>query len=180
MRAVTPAPFPASNTMTRWRYGSDKPICATRWSSPMYRRCSPLEFPRVQAHRRRGGVVRAIPAPDSASRPRSSFQTRWMLGEIRDGRRGSLHHAGRKQSGARRRGPIANNLTADELAEIARLAGVGAVMSFSSPRGEGRRKGLPARRACGSGKSWSDRRGRFRFCWVVDYPMYERSERPAR
>jgi aspartyl-tRNA synthetase len=75
------------------------------------------------------------------------------------------------------RGPIANNLTADELAEIARLAGVGAgdvVFFAAGAKAEAERLAGAARMRVGQELGLIEE-GAFRFCWVVDYPMYERS-----
>jgi aspartyl-tRNA synthetase len=76
------------------------------------------------------------------------------------------------------RGPIANNLSPDELAEIARLAGVGAgdvVFFAAGAKAEAGRLAGAARMRVGQELGLIEE-GAFRFCWVVDYPMYERSE----
>src|SRR6185295_9687338 len=75
-----------------------------------------------------GGIVRAIPAPGSASRPRSSFQDRmdsWAKSEMGAPGLGYIILEENEQ-GLAGRGPIANNLAPDEVAGIAHLAGLGA------------------------------------------------------
>ncbi|TMJ72319.1 MAG: aspartate--tRNA ligase, partial [Alphaproteobacteria bacterium] len=129
-RAVTPAPFPRIKYNDALaRYGSDKPDLRNPLViadvSAVFAHSNFRAFKRIVDS---GGVVRAIPAPDSASRPRSSFQDKmdaWAKSEMAAPGLGYITLEGSNQELAGR-GPIANNLTADELAEIARLAGVGA------------------------------------------------------
>ena len=157
-RAVTPAPFPRIKYNERGALRQRQ----TRSAQPAdYCRCiggvRRIEFPRLQAHRRKRRRRPRDPGPGSASRPRSSFQDKmdaWAKSEMSAPGLGyiTLEESNRKPAG---RGPIANNLTADELAKIARLAGSARAMSSSSPPGRRpKRKGSPARRACGSGASW--------------------------
>src|SRR5256885_5440918 len=64
-----------------------------------------------------GGVVRAIPAPGSASRPRSSFQDKmddWAKSEGAPGLGYIILERGEPNSELLGRGPIANNLERDE------------------------------------------------------------------
>src|SRR5439155_733940 len=125
-------------------------------------------------------VVRAIPAPNSASRPRSSFQDKmdaWAKSEMAAPGLGYITLEGSKQD-LTGRGPIANNLSPDELAEIARLAGVGAgdvVFFAAGAKAEAERLAGRARLRVGQELGLIEE-GAFRFCWVVDYPMYERIE----
>jgi aspartyl-tRNA synthetase len=126
-----------------------------------------------------GGVVRAIPAPNSASRPRSSFQDKmdaWAKSEMAAPGLGYITLEGKEELAGR--GPIANNLSPDELAAIARLAGVGAgdvVFFAAGAKAEAERLDGAARMRVGQELGLIEE-GAFRFCWVVDYPMYERSE----
>ena len=181
-RAVTPAPFPRiTYNDALARYGSDKPDLRNPLViadvSAVFAGSNFRAFKRIVDS---GGVVRAIPAPDSASRPRSSFQDKmdaWAKSEMAAPGLGYITLEGSNQELAGR-GPIANNLTADELAEIARLAGVGAgdvVFFAAGAKAEAERLAGAARMRVGQELGLIEE-GAFRFCWVVDYPMYERSE----
>ena len=181
-RAVTPAPFPRIKYNDALaRYGSDKPDLRNPLViadvSAVFAHSNFRAFKRIVDS---GGVVRAIPAPDSASRPRSSFQDKmdaWAKSEMAAPGLGYITLEGSNQELAGR-GPIANNLTADELAEIARLAGVGAgdvVFFAAGAKAEAERLAGAARMRVGQELGLIEE-GAFRFCWVVDYPMYERSE----
>ncbi len=181
-RAVTPAPFPRIKYNDALaRYGSDKPDLRNPLViadvSAVFAHSNFRAFKRIVDS---GGVVRAIPAPDSASRPRSSFQDKmdaWAKSEMAAPGLGYITLEGSNQELAGR-GPIANNLTADELAEIARLAGVGAgdvVFFAAGVKAEAERLAGAARMRVGQELGLIEK-GAFRFCWVVDYPMYERSE----
>jgi aspartyl-tRNA synthetase len=181
-RAVTPAPFPRIKYNDALaRYGSDKPDLRNPLViadvSAVFAHSNFRAFKRIVDS---GGVVRAIPAPDSASRPRSSFQDKmdaWAKSEMSAPGLGYITLEGSNQELAGR-GPIANNLTADELAEIACRAGVGAgdvVFFAAGAKAEAERLAGAARMRVGQELGLIEE-GAFRFCWVVDYPMYERSE----
>ncbi len=76
------------------------------------------------------------------------------------------------------RGPIANNLEPQEIARIAELAGVGGgdVIFFAAgTKAEAERLAGAARTRIGHELGLVDE-GAFRFCWIVDFPMYERNE----
>ena len=76
------------------------------------------------------------------------------------------------------RGPIANNLEPEEVSAIARAAGLdgGDVVFFAvGPRTEAERLAGAARTRIGQELGLIEA-GAFRFCWIVDFPMYERNE----
>ncbi len=175
-RDVTEPPFPRipyADAMLK--YGSDKPDLR-----------NPLEMADVtEAFRgsafslfatpiENGAVVRAIPAPGAASRPRSFFD---KLNEwAREEGAGGLGYVVFDEGAAK--GPIARNLDADRTERIRLAAGVGdgdAVFFLCAPQRAAERFGsIVLRRLCddlGLGN-----RNEFRFCWIVDYPMYERDE----
>jgi aspartyl-tRNA synthetase len=181
-RAVTPAPFPRIKYADAMlNYGSDKPDLRNPLViadvSAVFAQSNFRAFKRIVEG---GGVVRAIPAPNSASRPRSSFQDKmdaWAKSDMAAPGLGYITLEGSKAELAGR-GPIANNLSPDELAEIARLAGVGAgdvVFFAAGAKAEAGRLAGAARMRVGQELGLIEE-GAFRFCWVVDYPMYERSE----
>src|SRR5690242_10712167 len=129
-RAVTPAPFPRIKYADAMlNYGNDKPDLRNPLViadvSAVFAGSNFRAFKRIVEG---GGVVRAIPAPNSASRPRSSFQDKmdaWAKSDMAAPGLGYIILEG-SDGALAGRGPIANNLSPDELAEIARLAGVGA------------------------------------------------------
>src|SRR5215469_9598102 len=124
-RAVTAAPFPRiAYRDAMLRYGTDKPDLRNPLViadvSAVFAGSNFRAFRRIVEG---GGVVRAIPAPGSASRPRSSFQDRmdaWAKSEMGAPGLGYiiLEESDGKTAG---RGPIANNLAPEEVADIARL-----------------------------------------------------------
>jgi aspartyl-tRNA synthetase len=129
-----------------------------------------------------GGVVRAIPAPGSAARPRSSFQDRmdaWAKSEM--GAPGLGYIILDREPDAPRvvgRGPIANNLEPEEVAKITELTdlGGGDVVFFAAgPKSEAVRLAGAARTRIGEELGLIEE-GAFRFCWITDFPMYEVSE----
>src|ERR1700704_1585017 len=129
-RRVTPPPFPRITfAEAALKYGTDKPDLRNPLViadvSEVFAGSNFRAFRRIVES---GGVVRAIPAPGSASRPRSSFQDRmdaWAKSEmVAPGLGSIIFEAG--PDGPVGRGPIANNLEPGEVAEMARLAGVGA------------------------------------------------------
>ena len=179
-RKVTPVPFPRIPFETAMlKYGSDKPDLR-----------NPLEIVDVSEAFRGGGfgifakavdggaVVRAIPAPGAAARPRSFFD--------------KLNDWARKQGAAGLgyivygedgpKGPIAKNLEPERTAAIKQAAGLsdGDAVFFAADK--------PSAAAKFAGQV-RDLLGRelglleadsYRFCWIVDFPMYELDEETGR
>src|SRR5579864_7755900 len=121
-----------------------------------------------------GAVVRAIPAPGAAQRPRSFFDklNDWARGEGAPG----LGYIVFADGGAK--GPIAKFLDAPRLDRLRQIAGVGDgdAVFFVCDQPE------PAAKLAGMARQRIGRElgivaeGEFRFCWVVDFPMFERDE----
>ena len=181
-RAVTPAPFPRITfAEAALKYGTDKPDLRNPLViadvSEVFAGSNFRAFKRIVES---GGVVRAIPAPGSASRPRSSFQDRmdaWAKSEM--GAPGLGYIILEESEGALAgRGPIANNLAPDEVVKLAKLAGVGAgdvVFFAAGNKTEAERLAGAARTRIGQELGLIEE-GTYRFCWIVDFPMYERNE----
>ena len=176
-RRVTTAPFPRIPFREAMlKYGSDKPDLR-----------NPLEIVDVtEAFRgsgfgifakavEAGSVVRAIPAPGAGGRPRSFFDklNDWARGEGAAG----LGYIIFNDDGTAK-GPIAKNLDDARTAQIRAAAGLadGDAVFFSCD------KPLAAAKLAGQVR---DRLGgdldllekdAFRFCWIVDYPMFEEDE----
>ncbi len=171
---VDGAPFPRipyAEAMVK--YGSDKPDLRNpiviRDVSEKFRDSG---FNAFRDPVREGAVVRGIPVPDIADQPRSFFD---KLVEFAKGQ-GSKGLAYLVWTGETVKGPIAKFLTPEEL-EALRVAGdlgPGGVMFFVCD--------APARAARLAGELRTklgqdlDRleKGAYRFCWIVDFPMYER------
>jgi aspartyl-tRNA synthetase len=183
-RTVTPPPFPRITFAdAALKYGTDKPDLRNPLViadvSEVFAASKFRAFRRIVEN---GGIVRAIPAPGSASRPRSSFQDRmdsWAKSEMGAPGLGYiiLERADADVNPVGR-GPIANNLDPHEIARIAELAGVagGDVVFFAAgPKAEVERLAGAARTRIGSELGLVEE-GAFRFCWIVDFPMYEKNE----
>jgi len=181
-RKVTPPPFPRITFAdAALKYGTDKPDLRNPLViadvSEVFAGSKFRAFKRIVEN---GGVVRAIPAPGSASRPRSSFQDRmdaWAKSEMAAPGLGYiiLENSDGQLVG---RGPIANNLEPEEVATIARLAGLGGgdvVFFAAGDKTEAERLAGAARTRIGHELGLVEE-GAFRFCWIVDFPMYERNE----
>ncbi len=122
-----------------------------------------------------GGTVRAIPAPKTADRPRSFFDkmNAWAQGEGAPGL-GYIVFEGEQA-----KGPIAKFLDVDRLAKLKAAAGVGAgdAVFFVADK-----KPLAAAKLAGAARRKLGEEleliapDAFRFCWIVDFPMYELDE----
>ena len=175
-RAVTPAPFPRiPYQQAMLEYGSDKPDLR-----------NPIKITDVSTHfagggfglfakvTASGGVVRAIPAPGAAGRPRSFFDglNEWARAEGQ----GGLGYIAWDADGAK--GPIAKNLEADRVAAIAAACGLGAgdaVFFVANKEAEAAKFSGAVRNRVGRDLGLLEENA-FRFCWVTDFPMYERNE----
>ena len=176
-RAVTPPPFPRfayADAMVR--FGTDKPDLRNPIRiadvTDAFRESSFAIFAGAIGN---GAVVRAIPAPGAASRPRSFFDK--MNEWARETGWPGLGYIVFAESEAK--GPIARNLPADRIAMIREAASVedGDAVFFAcdQPSGAAALAGA-ARDRLGNELDLLER-DCFRFCWIVDYPMYEFDER---
>ena len=147
------------------RYGTDKPdLRNPHVIADVSAVFATTQFRAFRRIIEKGGVVRAIPAPGAAPRPRSSFQDKmdaWAKAEMGAPGLGYIT----LETGASGlqtvdfppgpligRGPIANNLKPDEVAKIAELAGVGAgdvVFFAAGPRAEAEKLAGAARTRIG-------------------------------
>jgi len=123
----------------------------------------------------KGGVVRAIPAPGAAARPRSFFDklNDWARGEGAPG----LGYVVFSDTEAK--GPIAKFLDAPRLARLRELAGVGpgdAVFFVADGDKTAAAKLAGAARTRIANELDLVARDEYRFCWIIDFPMFERNE----
>ena len=172
-RAVTAGPFPRiPYDEALLTYGSDKPdlrnpirICdvTAEFASGGFGL-----FARITAG---GGVIRAIPAPGAGTRPRSFFDklNEWARAEGAAG----LGYITFDADGAK--GPIAKNLEPERAEAIRAKAGVGPgdAVFFAAGQLEDAQKfsGL-VRTKLGDELDLVEKDA-FRFCWIVDFPMFE-------
>src|ERR1700759_3537634 len=176
-RIVDKAPYPRiAYADAMLQFGSDKPdlrnpIRIADLSAVFAR-------PDVEFKAFKNKTVRGIPAPGAATQPRSFFDklNEWARSEGAPG----LGYIVLEEEGGvlTGKGPIAKFIPPAAIAEMAALAKVkaGDALVFAADKQERAAKlaGL-ARTRIGRELGLIEE-GRFRFCWVVDYPMYEWSE----
>ncbi len=175
-KTVNEWPFPRiSYDAAMLKYGSDKPDLRNPLEiadvTEIFTASGFALFANIVAT---GGVVRAIPAPGVGNQPRSFFDklNEWAKAEGA----GGLGYIIFEAEGAK--GPIAKNLESDRAEAIRRAADVkaGDAVFFAA--------GNPAHAAKFAGsvrtKIGHDLglidENTFKFCWIVDFPMYERDE----
>jgi aspartyl-tRNA synthetase len=121
-----------------------------------------------------GGIVRAIPAPGAANRPRGWFD---KLNEwARETGAGGLGYIQYDAEGPK--GPLAKNLEADRVAAIKAACGLsdGDAVFFAADKKDTAAKFAGLVRTKIGTELDLIAKGDFRFCWITDFPMYERNE----
>jgi aspartyl-tRNA synthetase len=122
----------------------------------------------------KGAVVRAIPAPGTAEKSRKFFDdmNEWARSEGFAG----LGYATRK--GAEWGGPIAKNHGEEGMNRIADVMGLGPDdgIFFAAGKEEDAAKLAGAARTRVGEQLGLIEQGAFRFCWIVDFPMFEFNE----
>ena len=121
-----------------------------------------------------GGIVRAIPAPGAANRPRGWFD---KLNEwARENGAGGLGYIQYDAEGPK--GPIAKNLEAGRVAAIKAACGLsdGDAVFFAADKKDAAAKFAGLVRTKIGQELDLIAKGDFRFCWITDFPMYERNE----
>ena len=176
-RSVTPPPFPRiAYDEAILKYGVDKPDLRNPLViadvSHVFAGSQFSVFAKIVAA---GGAVRAIPAPKTAERPRSFFDKMngWAQEQGAPGLGYIVFEAGAAK------GPIAKFLDADQLAKLKTTAGVanGDAVFFAADRKPGNAAKLAgaARKRLGDELDLLEKDA-FRFCWIVDFPMFELNE----
>ena len=179
-RRVYGAPFPRIAYETAMlEYGSDKPDLR-----------NPLRITDVTEHfagsgfglfariAAAGGVVRAVPAPGAADKPRGFFDklNEWARAEGA----GGLGYIQFAADGAK--GPIAKNLEAGRVEAIRAACGLNpgdAVFFAAGKKDEATKFSGKVRTRIGEDLDLIAT-NEFRFCWIVDFPMYELNEETGR
>jgi aspartyl-tRNA synthetase len=175
-RAVTAAPFPhITYADALAQYGTDKPDLR----NPIVMRDAIEHFRgsgfRIFAQMIEADAtvrVRAIPAPGGGSRAFCDRMNSWAQSE---GQPGLGYIFFRDGEGA---GPIARNLGPERTEQLRAELGLkngDAVFFVAGVPAETMAFAAQARTRVGSELGLVEE-GAFRFCWIVDYPMYERSE----
>lgn len=175
-RKVTPAPFPRiPYRESMLKYGNDKPDLR-----------NPIEIVDVTDHFvgsgfglfsrivEGGGVVRAIPAPKAGERSRKFFDDMndWARGEGHAG----LGYINIK--GGEAGGPIAKNHGEEATAKLIAALGLGpddgVFFAAGKEKDAAKLAGLARTRV--AEELDLIEKDVFRFCWIVDFPMYEYDE----
>ncbi len=176
-RPVSPAPFPRiPYAEAMLAFGSDKPDLRNPLriaeATEIWRG---TDFKIFARQIESGAVVRAIPAPGAAARPRSFFDR--LNDWARDEGAGGLGYI--VFDGGEAKGPIARFLDAERLDRLREATGTGdGDAVFFSCGDEDAAAGFAGRARTRIGEELDlIERDRFRFCWIVDFPMYERDER---
>ncbi len=163
------------------KYGSDKPdlrnpILISDVTEAFAR--EDVTFNAFKAVIKRGGVVRAIPAPGAGSQPRSFFDklNDWARGEGAAGL-GYVIFEGEGDT-LTGKGPIAKFLPAEAQRAIVDAAGLkrGDAVFFACDMAERAAKLAGAARLRIGQELGLTTSGTFEFCWIVDFPMYEWNE----
>ncbi|MGE3476855.1 MAG: aspartate--tRNA ligase [Rhodospirillaceae bacterium] len=174
-RRVTKTPFPRitfDDAMAK--YGSDKPDLRNPLIitdvTPAFKGSG---FGLFAKNIDKGGIVRAVVGPKSSDQPRSWFD---KLNEwARENGAGGLGYIQFKADGPA--GPIAKNLDADRVAQIKAATGAqdGDSVFFvcDQPAVAAKFAGLVRTKVCNELNLLDAEQ--FAFCWIVDFPMYERN-----
>ncbi|MDA8231597.1 MAG: aspartate--tRNA ligase [Magnetospirillum sp.] len=176
-RKVTPAPFPRiPYDESMLKYGSDKPDLRNPLViadvTEAFRGSNFGIFAR--AIEGKGAVVRAIPAPGAADQPRGWFD---KLNEwAREQGAGGLGYIQFAAEGAK--GPIAKNLEPERVAAIKNAAGLkdGDAVFFACDKAIAAAKFAGLVRTRIAQELDLIEKDVFKFCWTVDFPMYEMNE----
>jgi aspartyl-tRNA synthetase len=181
-RAISPAPFPRiTYDDALLRYGVDKPDLR----NPIVIADVSDVFARAEVAFKafKDKTVRAIPAPDAAAQPRSFFDklNDWARSEL--GAQGLGYIVLENEAGVLTgKGPIAKFIPADAIAEMAKRNGVkaGDVLFFAADQ-RARAAAIAGAARTRLGRELGlIKEGRFEFCWIVDFPMYEWNEEEKR
>ena len=178
-RVVSPAPFPRiPYEESMLKYGVDKPDLRNPIAIADVSDVFARDDVTFKAFKEK--TVRAIPAPGAGSQPRSFFDklVEWARSEMGAAGLGYLvfESEGGKLTA---KGPIAKFIPEDALAALAQKSGVGAgdALFFSADARKLRAAALAGQTRIRLGRELNlIAQGRFAFCWITDFPMYEWNE----
>lgn len=176
---VSPAPFiriPYDESMLK--YGNDKPDLRNPLVivdvTDVFKR-DDVEFKAFKGAIEKGGVVRAIRAPKVSDRPRSFFDklNDWARGEGAPGLGYVIFE------GAEGKGPIAKFIPAPAQELLKQITGAtegDAVFFVCDDEAKAAPLAGKARTRIAEDLDIIEK-NKFKFCWIVDYPMYELNEK---
>ena len=175
-RSVTKTPFPRiPYDESMLKYGSDKPDLRNPLIitdvTEAFRGSSFGIFAKAVDS---GAVVRAIPAPGAGGQPRSYFDK--LNDWAREQGAAGLGYIVFEGKGGK--GPIARNLEDDNLTAIRKITGLGegdAVFFACDKLNAAAQFAGAVRDRVGADLELIEP-GRFDFCWIIDYPMFEMDE----
>ncbi len=175
-RPVSPMPFPRiAYADAMLRYGSDKPDLRIPFEiSDVSQVFAGSDFKLFASVVERGEVVRAIPAPGAANRPRSFFDK--MNDWAREQGAPGMGWTAFEDGGGR--GPIAGRLDDARMAALKEATGCGDGdgLFFAAGKPDDAAD-LAGKARAKLGADLEMIENAFRFCWIVDYPMFEFNER---
>ena len=119
-----------------------------------------------------GSVVRAIPAPNSADKPRSWFDKlgEFAVKELELGGLGYIVFADEAK------GPVAKKLDAERIAKLREIAGDNSSLFFVCDEKDAAAKAAgKLRNKLGDDLGLIDEK-EFRFCWIEEFPFFEADE----
>jgi aspartyl-tRNA synthetase len=173
-KQVTKAPFPRiSYHDSMLYYGSDKPdlrIAIKMSDATKIFRDSGFSI--FASNIAKGAVVRAIPAPNTASKPRSFFDGMIAYAQSQ-GAKGLAYIIFSSEGEAK--GPIAKFLNEEQLSELKQIAGLNngdAVFFTCDVADEAAKLAGKVRVELGNVLELIDH-NKFEFCWIVDFPYFE-------
>jgi len=174
--AITPPPFPRiAYDEAMARYGSDKPDLRNPLViadvTEVFRGSGFAIFANAIEQ---GAIVRGLRAPGAAAQPRSFFDklNQWAREQGAPG----LGYVVLAEAAAK--GPIAKFLDAPRLARLREITGAGdgdAVFFVGDKRAAADKLAGRVRIKLGEELDLLEKNA-YRFCWIVDFPMYERDE----
>ncbi len=183
-RKIAQTPFPRiPYKEAMLKYGSDKPDLRNPLEivdvTEVFAR-DDVEFNAFKGVIKKGGVVRAIRAPKVGDQPRSFFDklNSWAQSEGAPGLGYILFEGGEGK------GPIAKFVPAEAQAQLKETAGLedGDAVFFvcNKEHDAAKMAGLARDKICDDlpeGHENAREIGVFKFCWIVDFPMYEFDEK---
>lgn len=181
-KSVTPTPWPHLTwDEAMLKYGSDKPDLRNplfiQDVTSVFKR-DDVTFNAFKSVIEKGGVVRAIVAPSVGDKPRSFFDklNDWARGEGAPGLGYILREAGEGK------GPIAKFVPAEAQAELFTLTNMkdGDAIFFVCDKADKAAKMAGKARDKICDDMGNRETNTFKFCWVVDFPMYEMDEKTGK
>ncbi len=182
-RTVPPEPFPhIPYAEAMLKYGSDKPDLRIPIECCDVSEIATREDVTLGVFKKivdGGGIVRAIPAPNTAEQPRSFFDKMdgWAKKEMQAPGLGYMRFV-EEDGTLTATGPIAKFFSSEALQAMADKAGIkaGDGLFFAAGKKTDAERLQGAARARIGAELGLIEPDIFRFCWIVDFPMYEYDE----